>query len=303
MSKTISLLFTRRLGVGAMTTKRTVVTGILLIVLLPSCAGPPPASTSEVLAIVHDRVPTDPTDDDWKEVPFHTAELLLQDMVEPRLLGISTPIVQVRAVTDGERIAFKLAWQDTTKNDLPGASRFTDACAVQLPRGSESDVPAPQMGEEGRTVEITYWRASWQASADGRRDDIASLYPGASVDHYPFEAPPLEPGSKTQQALAAEYAPARSLGNAMEGRRERLVQDLLAEGPGSLAPMPEQLSEGRGRHMGEAWEVVIVRPLPAGLGPGKRSQVAFAVWDGEREEVGARKMRSGWIPLHVEGEG
>jgi hypothetical protein len=286
-----------------MITNRIVVMGVLLVVLLPSCAGPPSTSTSEVLAIVHDRVPTDPKDADWKEVPFHTAELLLQDMVEPRLLEISTPIVQVRAVTDGERIAFKLAWQDTTKNDLPGASRFTDACAVQLPRGSESDVPAPQMGEEGRTVEITYWRASWQASADGRRDEIASLYPGASVDHYPFEAPSLEPGSKTQQALAAEYAPARSLGNAMEGGRERPVQDLLAEGPGSLAPMPEQLSEGRGHHRGEAWEVVIVRPLPAGLGPGKRSQVAFAVWDGEREEVGARKMRSGWIPLHVEGEG
>ncbi len=48
--------------------------------------------------------------------------------------------------------------------------------------------------------------------------------------------------------------------------------------------MPEQISEGRGHRVGEAWEVVISRPLPAGLGPGKRSQVAFAVWDGEREE-------------------
>ena len=48
------------------------------------------------------------------------------------------------------------------------AAQFPDACAVQLPAKLEPTVPAPQMGEAGKTVEITYWRAAWQAVVDGR---------------------------------------------------------------------------------------------------------------------------------------
>jgi DMSO reductase family type II enzyme heme b subunit len=274
----------------------------LLVALLSSCAGPAPVSTSEVQAVQRDRLPTDPADSVWDEVPVHMAELLLQDLVEPRLMQPSTPRVAVRAVTDGEQIALKLNWADDTQNDRPGASRFSDACAVQLPRGSEPDVPAPQMGEEGRIVEITFWRASWQAVVDGRPDTITSLYPNAAPDHYPFEAPSLEPGSEEQQALAEQYAPARALGNGMEGPRTRPVQDLLAEGPGTLTPMADQSSQGRGRRVGDGWEVVIIRPVPTELSANRRSQIALAVWDGEHEETGSRKMRTGWIPLHV-GDG
>jgi hypothetical protein len=43
--------------------------------------------------------------------------------------------------------------------------------------------------------------------------------------------------------------------------------------------------------------VTIVRRLPAGLAPQVRSQIAFAVWEGSHNETGARKMRTGWIPL------
>ncbi len=195
-----------------------------------------------------------------------------------------------------------MAWDDAARDDLPGASRFVDACAVQLPVSIEPDVPAPQMGEEGRRVEIAYWRASWQAAVDGREDKIQAIYPHASVDHYPFEAASLDPGSPEQQALAAQYAPAHALDHGMEGPRERAVEDLLAEGPGTLAPADEQHSEGQGLRADDGWQVVITRPLPNGLSPGGRTQVAFAVWDGAHDEVGARKMRSGWIPLHVPGE-
>jgi hypothetical protein len=275
---------------------------LLLALYVAACAGPGPTSTTEVVAVVQDFLPAHPADDAWDDAPFHDAELLLQDMVEPRLLKISTPVVRVRAISDGHRVAFKLSWEDASHDDLPGASRFVDACAVQLPLDTEPDVPAPQMGEEDRTVEISYWRASWQAMVDGREDVIRSLYPHASVDHYPFEAASLEPGSPEQQELEKQYSPARSLNHGMEGPRDRAVQDLLAQGPGTLTPMDEQLSDGTGRRVEGGWEVVIVRPLPQGLSTNQRSQVAFAVWDGAHDEVGARKMRTGWIPLHVRGD-
>jgi hypothetical protein len=221
-------------------------------------------------------------------------------MVEPRLLAASTTEVRVRAMSDGGRIAFRLEWSDGTRNDTPGVSRFSDACAVQLPARTEADVPAPQMGEPGRPVEVSYWRAFWQSTVDGRPDTIAAIQPHAAVDHYPFEAPSLPEGSPEREEMARRYAPARALRNEMAGPRTRPVEDLVAEGPGTLHPV-EARSEGRGHRIDGGWAVVVTRPLPTALPPGRRAQVAFAVWEGGNQEVGARKMRSVWVPLLLEG--
>lgn len=95
---------------------------------------------------------------------------------------------------------------------------------------------------------------------------------------------------------------ARALDNRMGGPRDRPVEDLIAEGPGTLTSAPSAGSNGRGRRTADGWSVVISRRLPEGLGPGGRSQVAFAVWEGSRQEAGSRKMRTGWIPLAVEAK-
>jgi DMSO reductase family type II enzyme heme b subunit len=263
-----------------------------------------PAPPAEVVVATRAALAEDPLDAVWRSLAAFPAPLILQDMVEPRLLEASTPEVRVRAMSDGARVAFHLEWDDPTADDLPGADRFGDACAVQLPARVEPNVPAPQMGEPGRVVEITYWNAFWQAAADGRPDTIGALYPGAAVDHYPFEAPSLETGSEAQRQMADRYAPAHALGNTMAGPRARPVQDLIAEGPGTLRPAPstEPASNARGRRTENGWAVVLTRPLPAGLAPGSRSQVAFAVWEGSRREVGARKMRSVWLPMVMEGK-
>ena len=93
------------------------------------------------------------------------------------------------------------------------------------------------------------------------------------------------------------YSPARAVGNIVAGPHDRPVQDLVAEGPGTLAPGASTDSQGRGRHDGTGWAVVIRRRLPAGWDATRGSQVAFAVWQGDRNEVGARKMRTAWISL------
>jgi hypothetical protein len=252
-----------------------------------------------VIAVPADRIPLDPEDAAWKTVPAYPAKLLLQDLVEPRQVAATTPEVRVRAMTDGAHLAFHLQWTDPSDDNLPQPSRFADGCAVQVPAKIEPTVPAPQMGEPGRPVQLTYWTAAWQATVDGRGDTIRDIYPNASVDHYPFEAASLEKGSAVQQEMATRYAPARALGNPMAGPRDTPVQDLIAEGPGTLAPAPSGGSQGRGVRTADGWAVVLVRELPEGLSPVNGSQVAFAVWEGGHEEVGARKMRTGWVPLTV----
>ncbi len=285
--------------------RRSLRTSLLvpLAILIPvACQKAPPTSTAEVVVVNRTSLPSDPADAAWNDVPVHVAPLILQDLVEPRLLKPSTAEVRVRAITDGTRIALRLEWPDGTKNDLPGAARFSDACAVQFPAKVSADVPAPQMGEKGKPVEITFWRASWQASVDGRGDTIKDIYPDASVDHYPFQAPSLEKGSQPQREMEARYSPARALGNRMAGPREKPVEDLIAEGPGTLTSAPPGGSDGRGRRTENGWSVLISRRLPEGLAPGKRSQVAFAVWEGAQQEAGSRKMRTGWIPIVVEAK-
>jgi DMSO reductase family type II enzyme heme b subunit len=259
------------------------------------------ATTTEVVAVPSQALPAAPNDAAWDSAPEHPAKLLLQDLVEPRLMKASTAEVRVRAITNGTEVAFRLEWEDKTQNDLPGPARFMDACAVQVPTMLEANVPDPQMGGQGKTVEVTYWRADWQASVDGRPDSLKEIYPNAGVDHYPFEAQSLEKGSAAQTEMATRYAPARALGNRRVGPRAAPVEDLIADGPGTLSPAPPAGSKGKGLKSESGWSVVITRKLPNGLTPGGRTQIAFAVWEGSQNETGARKMRTGWIPLLMKG--
>jgi len=275
---------------------------LLLACLLGACsqAHMAPLPTEVVVQAAIGALPSDPDDAQWARAGELGTPLILQDMVEPRLLVPSTLALRVRALSDGARIAFRLEWTDGRKDDVQLPAQFSDACAVQLPSKTAPDVPAPQMGEPGRQVEITHWRASWQAVVDGRPDTIQALHPNAIPFTYPFDAASLEPGSEDQLEMQRRYAPARALGNHMAGPRERPVEDLLAEGPGTLAPGSGIDGNGRGQRTADGWAVVISRRLPTGLAPGQRTQVAFAVWEGAHEEVGARKMRTGWTPLLLE---
>ncbi|MEO8041672.1 MAG: ethylbenzene dehydrogenase-related protein [Acidobacteriota bacterium] len=269
---------------------------ICCFVFLISCQRAQVPTPEVNVAQVKD-ITLDPNDSAWNPVSLHVSKMILQDIVEPRLLEPSTQQVQVKAMTNGADVAFRLEWIDETQSDMPGPRHFIDGCAVQLPLKIETNVPAPQMGEVGKTVEISFWRADWQAFVDGRADSINSIYPNASIDHYPAEAKPLENDPQAQAEAAARYAPARALGNRRSGPREQPVEDLIAEGPGTLSPAPNAVSKGKGVKTANGWAVVITRPMPAGFSTANPSQIAFAVWEGAHTEVGARKMRTGWVPL------
>jgi len=94
------------------------------------------------------------------------------------------------------------------------------------PHDPRRDLPAPQMGEPGRPVEITYWRASWEAWKGGRPDDIHALYPNTATPHYPPDAASLTPGSPDQVAMAKTVQP----------RPRRREPDGRAARPGGPGP-------------------------------------------------------------------
>lgn len=271
------------------------------LVLLAGCAvRTQPVATTPSVSVPQDAQLNRPTDSLWRRVPVHPAPLTLQDVVEPRLPKSSTPEVRVQASTNGSRVFFRLEWDDPTKDDLPGVGRFADAVAIQVPARTEPSAPAPEMGEPDHPVEISYWSAFWQATVDGRPHEIQAIYPRARVDHYPFQTPGMAAGSPQQAEMEMLYSPARAVGNTMAGPRTQSVQDLLAEGPGTLRPAPQAISRGQGFRTNRGWAVVFSRPLPEGWSPGQPMNLAFAVWQGSAGEVGSRKMRSEWIPIPIE---
>ncbi len=67
-------------------------------------------------------------------------------------------VVQVAAVHDGERIAFRLEWSDTLANrEITDDTPFPDGCGVLFP--TVQFAPMAVMGAVGMAVNAWYWRA------------------------------------------------------------------------------------------------------------------------------------------------
>ena len=270
-----------------------------------ACARAPVVNTAEVRAVrsAGDLPALDPQSKLWDVVPEHPARLMVQDVAEPRLIQPGVDLVKVRAMHDGKTIVFRLEWADATQDLVADVGRGSDAAAVQLPLQPGADVPDPAMGQLGKGVQIAYWKAVWQDDANRAatgKDRVASLHPNASVDHYPSQV-----GGESRQEMERRYAPAQAAGNPMLTARNGAVQELTAEGFGSSTATGAQKASGHGVWSVGRWLTTIARPLAEGEGaanlqPGQKTYAAFAVWDGAQRHTGARKMRSGWIPLVLE---
>ena len=99
--------------------QRTINSVVVIAVALGASCQRAAVITPEVVAVRSATVPDDPNDPVWQSAPEHVAPLLLQDLVEPRLMTVSTPEVRVRALTNGSEIAFRLEWADTEAKFLP----------------------------------------------------------------------------------------------------------------------------------------------------------------------------------------
>src|SRR5262245_35290669 len=99
---------------------RTLSTVAMASLLVLAGCGRTPVSSTEVASITAPAITIDAASPVWKNAPVHTAKLMLQDLVEPRLMKASTQEVRVRSVHTASEIAFLLQWTDATANDLPG---------------------------------------------------------------------------------------------------------------------------------------------------------------------------------------
>lgn len=240
---------------------------------------------------------SDPLSPLWGRAQEMEIDLLGQAVIMPFRKEPSIPTITVRALHDGQTIAFRLQWDDPERDDLSvKVTQFQDACAVFL-----GPYPRPPelwyMGTPDSPVCILQWRADWQKDVDEGFQDLEAAFPNASFDYYPPLAKgPWPPKAQDYPPQARVWLPGWAVGNPLsQPDRKVPVQKLMGTGPGTLAPFPTQNAVGKGVWKEGRWLVAVGRPLAAAdaneiaLAPGQEYALAFALWLGSKGDIGPRK--------------
>jgi len=232
------------------------------------------------------KLPTTPTDPAWESLDNVRVPL---NPLWPEPYPVSA--VAVTALHDGRRVALLLQWRDDIANGAPvRVDDFQDAIALQF--SINGTTPFLGMGDANNPVNIWMWKAGWQQSADGNRQDVDTIHPSMHVDKY-FETRVL-------------YRTAEAAGN-LQARTEITspVEDANARGFGSFKPQSagSQNVNGKGIWRDGFWSVLVTRELTSKdvddvkFGVGKSVPVAFAVWNGQQRDRNGRKVVSNWYQL------
>jgi len=254
----------------------------------------------------------DPFAEVWGAAVEQTVTLLPQNLAMPSIGSVSVPEVRVRAVTDGERIAFRLSWPDQTQDANVETDRFTDAAAMQFPLHPQASF---MMGGPNMPVQIVHWKALWQKDIDEHFQDVQDLHPNYWADFYwfaeptdqhPSEGTPYRVPDSFTDPYSHQWFPAKEAGNPMSVfHRTQPVEETTAEGFGSLATQDHAVTEARGVWRDGRWYLVLMRPLQTDDGedyqfhPNVRGRFGVAIWEGGSENVGGRKQYSDWVPFEI----
>ncbi len=251
----------------------------------------------------------DPAAPEWSKASPVEVPLTPQAGIPPALFVASITTMQVRSMNDGRWIAFRLEWSDETQNELTvSPDKFRDAAAIQLP--VNQGVPGVCMGVRGQPVNLWHWKADWQKDIDDGFQDLMAAYPNFFKDFYPFAVgqPPFKAPEDFSSADARQYLVGWSAGNPLsDPYRVTPVEELVAHGFGTATHLDEQGVLGRGVWANGRWSVVFARPMTTAatsqtqLTPGGKGIMAVAAWDGDNQEVGARKQISADLSFTIEG--
>lgn len=247
----------------------------------------------------------DPYSEAWRAAPFAVVPMMPQQQTMPVLdTGTITELI-VQSMHDGKDIAWRISWADATPDGNVDVGRFTDAVAIQFPLDPGA---SPTMGHIGGKVQIIHWKALWQKDIDTHFQDVQDVHPNFWSDLYWFAEGkwPFPIPEAFQDPTSLQWFVAQQAGNPMAAfSRTSAVEELVAEGFGTLTHQPNSASTARGVYKDGRWAVVIRRPLKtddpldAVLNGNPATQIGFAVWDGSKDNVGGRKHWSNWTPLEI----
>jgi hypothetical protein len=239
----------------------------------------------------------EPEDERWLDADPVLVQLAPQQIATPRLDTLAVETLEIDALHNGQVLGLRITWDDDVVDDVDGLAMFRDAVAVQFPMLAAAGPPPITMGSTAAPVHLLQWRATWERDI-GDRARVEDVYPNVVHDVPPDDILPED--------VAVLYYPGRAVGNPLSDLdRTTSIEEMVAEGFGTVTVLPEQRARGRGIHNGARWQVSLGFPMARGVSgaaiePGSRWPVAFAVWLGNAGNRGARKQFADWIDLDLE---
>jgi len=245
------------------------------------------------LQLTAKKVGAIPTGESWSAVPATAVvvgPLWWREFADPDL--------KVQAAHDGQTMAVRLSWHDTTANETAQRTEdFEDMAAVQLFRGPQE--PFLGMGAAAHTVDLWLWKAGWQK---------VTPYAVAEMDDYPYNSANYQ-GLVKDPKTAPDFLTARAAGNPnTNAERTASAANLAAKGFGSTTFRPKASAavSAKSEYKNGRWTVVLQRPLTVGadagltLKSGDQVSAAFAIWDGAAKDRNGQKLISIWHDLKLE---
>ena len=230
---------------------------------------------------------TDPFSPIWEGVA--STSLVLRPLSARR---DAVEFVNVASVNNGEQLAIRIQWDDPTHDAFSElrSDTFRDGVAVQFALGAVTlhthghNEPFFGMGNRNKPVNIWHWKAGLEEALEAE-DDLEYAGGGVDMDALIYG-----------DIIAEAFSRVSTTGN-------NPVEELNAEGFGTVTPQPpeNQNVEGTGEWKDGVWTVVFLRDMPK---TGKwdvdfaqridPALMAFAVWDGVKEDRNGRKVISVW---------
>jgi mono/diheme cytochrome c family protein len=230
---------------------------------------------------------TDPFSPVWDGVA--STSLVLRPLSARRE---AVEIINVASVNNGEQLAIRLQWEDPTHDAFSElhSDTFRDGAAVQFALGAVTlhthghNEPFFGMGNRNKPVNIWHWKAGLEEALEAE-DDLEYAGGGVDMDALIYG-----------DIIAEAFSRVNTTG-------ENPVEELNAEGFGTVTPQPpeNQNVEGTGEWKDGVWTVVFLRDM---IKTGKwdvdfaqridPALMAFAVWDGVKEDRNGRKVISVW---------
>ena len=269
------------------------------------------AEKASLLARPVERLPADPNDPAWTNADSLEIPLAPQAVVKPRTYEVGVKALTIRALYTADRLGFLVEWRDQERNAMEGGVQaFRDAVALEFPaEPGKGGIPFFGMGERERPVTIYQWKSDWDGSS---QHDVDEKYPHMVADWYPFsgrapgEIPEAADYGKSDAGKA--FVPSWWAGNPLGDptlQSQRPVEKLVARGFGTIEPVAadKQDGEGKGEWKDGVWRVVFTVPRAQDHFTFERGQtvpIAFAAWNGAKQERGGEKAVSTWYFLSLE---
>ncbi len=263
------------------------------------------------IKVQNDVDPRDLNNAVWNNCKPQIIKLGAQNVVAPMLRQESIPELQVKSVYTGKTVVFLLEWADSTKDNRVDVDKFCDQVAIQIPV-DPNDPPSYMMGNSGGKVHLVHWKSVWQEDCQNGFYDVQNAYPNMWVDIYPGEENELDRSRRMfAKDVTAEHMvetrntntlPATYAGNPIACiKRKEPVEEATAEGYGKYTTQEVQAAKGWAEWKDNKWKVCIVVPVNTGNTyksvVDDKTKVAFAVWNGNNQNIGGRKHFAPWSDL------